>query len=144
MWRRIPAKLASLEAVAVITTELATEAGLDAHDTYRLRLIADELVTNTIVHAPGDGDGWIGVGWAVRPGAVELLLCDDAPSFDPTVLPGRPDLTAPLERRPIGGLGLLLVHRAADELCYERVDGRNRVTAIVRRGGGHLIPTESR
>jgi serine/threonine-protein kinase RsbW len=49
---------------------------------------------------------------------------DDGRPFDPLLVPP-PDLTLPLERRPIGGLGIHLIRSLMDEVAYARHDGRN-------------------
>jgi len=49
---------------------------------------------------------------------------DDGKPFDPLQAPP-PDLSLPLERRPIGGLGIHLIRNLMDEVSYARVGGRN-------------------
>jgi anti-sigma regulatory factor (Ser/Thr protein kinase) len=49
---------------------------------------------------------------------------DDGPPFNPLDLP-EVDVTAPLEQRPIGGLGIHLMRRFMDELEYRSEGGRN-------------------
>ena len=49
---------------------------------------------------------------------------DDGPPFNPLQLPAV-DITVPLERRPIGGLGIHLMRRFMDEIEYQSEGGRN-------------------
>src|SRR5262249_49331941 len=58
-------------------------------------------------------------------GVLELTIEDDAAAFDPLMVP-LPDTMAPIESRPVGGLGIYLVRRLMDAVEYERKDGRNR------------------
>ena len=64
-----------------------------------------------------------------------MTVIDAGAPFDPTAAPA-PDVGAPLEARPIGGLGLLLVRRSVDALAYARVDGHNVVTLERRDARG--------
>ena len=58
-------------------------------------------------------------------------IADDARPFDPTrVAP--PDLHAPLEERPIGGLGIHLVRSLMDGMEY-RHDGRRNLVRLRKR-----------
>jgi serine/threonine-protein kinase RsbW len=41
-------------------------------------------------------------------------------------------LDAPIEQRPIGGLGIALVRRLADSCRYDYVDGRNVLEVRLR------------
>ena len=59
-----------------------------------------------------------------RAGGVLLEVEDDGKPFDPLQAPP-PDLTLPLEKRPIGGLGIHLIRNLMDEVTYARVGGRN-------------------
>jgi anti-sigma regulatory factor (Ser/Thr protein kinase) len=49
---------------------------------------------------------------------------DDGPPFSPLKLP-EVDVIAPLEQRPIGGLGIHLMRRFMDDLEYHSEAGRN-------------------
>jgi anti-sigma regulatory factor (Ser/Thr protein kinase) len=49
---------------------------------------------------------------------------DDGPPFNPLQLPAV-DTTAPLEQRPIGGLGIHLIRRFMDEVAYQSEGGKN-------------------
>ena len=54
----------------------------------------------------------------------EVEVEDDGLCFNPLDAP-EPDLTGPIEDRPIGGLGIYLVKNIMDELDYRRREGRN-------------------
>jgi serine/threonine-protein kinase RsbW len=92
----------------------------------------DEAVTNIIVH------GYLG-----KPGQIELevereneflvvRIRDQAPYFDPTVVPP-PDLSLPLQKRPLGGLGVHLMRVFVDEMRYSALSqGGNELTLAKR------------
>ena len=87
---------------------------------WRLRVALDEIVANIVSHgAAGANPGAIDV-WFRREGdMVEVRIADDGVPFDPLVRP-TPNLTAPLEDRGPGGLGIVLVKALMDEVRYER------------------------
>ena len=49
---------------------------------------------------------------------------DDAAPFNPLDAP-HPDITLPIEERPIGGLGIHLTKKMMDEITYAQQDGKN-------------------
>jgi anti-sigma regulatory factor (Ser/Thr protein kinase) len=55
-----------------------------------------------------------------------LSFVDRGEPFNPLEHTG-PDITAPLEQRDIGGLGILSVKRATDTMRYDYADGENRL-----------------
>ena len=87
----------------------------------------DELLSNTVRSgfAPGQ-TGRIDVRFEIADGALDVLIVDDGIAFDPLARVD-PDITAPLEARPIGGLGLYLVRHLVDRVDYERLGSENRL-----------------
>jgi serine/threonine-protein kinase RsbW len=64
--------------------------------------------------------------------ALLVRLRDGAPLFDPTLLP-MPDVTLPLEVRPLGGLGIFLMRQSVDDMTYRVTpEGGNELTLIKR------------
>ena len=89
----------------------------------------DELLTNTIDYGYDDeGLHQIGIVLSRQADKLVVEIDDDSRAFDPSGSPPEVDLDAPLEDRPIGGLGLFLVHELMDSVDYRRTDGRNVVT----------------
>ena len=120
--RRDVAELGRLRKVAAPFLE---GCGASARTTYRASLALEEAVSNVVRHAEGARD--IAVEIAIAGDAVDLLVEDDGPPFDPLLVPA-PDISGPLEHRPTSGLGIHLLRRMTDEIRYERVDSRNRVS----------------
>ena len=86
-----------------------TGAGLSDDVVFRLTVSLDEVVTNIVRHGFADEGGHeILLSVAVRDGLVTAVVSDDAPAFDLRTIPPA-DVDAPLELRPIGGLGVHLV-----------------------------------
>ncbi len=89
-----------------------------------LLLALDEAASNVILHGYAGAPGEVLVRARAAPGGVELLVADRAPPFDPLAAP-LPDLDAPLEDRPTGGLGVYLIRRLMERAEYRREDGWN-------------------
>ena len=71
----------------------------------------------------------------MEPEAVQVIYEDTAPPFNPYAkLPDKPiDITTSLERRAIGGLGVLLIKELAAIRDYAYVFGRNRIRLTMTR-----------
>jgi serine/threonine-protein kinase RsbW len=132
--RSFPARLDLLPSVTAYLEETCPAAGLVRDDCLRLTLLVEELFTNTVVHGHG-GDTDAPVSLSVEVGAREVALTyeDSAPSSDPFAARPRPDESASVEERPVGGLGLSLIAGIVERLEYSHVGGRNRVHLVVRR-----------
>jgi serine/threonine-protein kinase RsbW len=61
------------------------------------------------------------------------VIEDDARAFDPQTAP-KPDLTLPLEQRPIGGLGLHRVRSLSSRMVDRRQKDKNILELRFRRG----------
>ncbi|WP_327583554.1 ATP-binding protein [Nonomuraea sp. NBC_00507] len=132
--RCLPASLTSLEEVARYVRTLADSAGLPAHDAHRLRLAADELVTNIVLHGYGDREGSLTLEGGVDKEGVWLRIQDEGKPFDPRAGFQPPENGVPPSERRIGGLGIFLALSSLDDFSYELTAGRNTSTLVVRSG----------
>jgi len=125
----VPAEVGQLARVRAFVRSVATALGAPKAPLADVVQAVDECVTNSIVH-----------GYKGRPGTVEVeveragrhlvvRLRDRAPPFDPTRLP-LPDLSLPLRRRPLGGMGVFLARELTDRMSYRRTDGGNELTLV--------------
>ena len=112
--------------------EAATELGADPDTVCSLELAVDEAACNVITHGYRGQPGLLEVE-VKREGNVLLIrLRDWAPPFDPTRVPD-PDLTVPLEKRPLGGMGIYLIRKSVDKMVYRVTpDGGNELTLAKR------------
>jgi anti-sigma regulatory factor (Ser/Thr protein kinase) len=94
-------------------------------------LALEEVFANLATHGRGPGLPLrVTVRLDVRDDCVVLEIRDDGVPFDPLAAPA-PDLRAPLEDRPIGGLGLHLIRESFPDLRYER-EGEENVLTLPR------------
>lgn len=94
----------------------------------RFQIAFDEIASNIMrysgaetfdVRVARDGEAW-------------TVVCSDAGVPWNPLEHADPDTTLPVEQRPIGGLGLMMVKRLMDGVAYARVGGRNVLT--LRKG----------
>ncbi|MFM7187818.1 MAG: ATP-binding protein [Armatimonadota bacterium] len=97
---------------------------------YLANLTVEELVTNCIKYGYAGmetTDKGIDVEISIRGGELRVVLSDDAAPFDPLVQ-AAPDLSLPIEDRPIGGLGIHMLRQMSTKFDYAFENGRNVVT----------------
>ncbi|MEO5894468.1 MAG: ATP-binding protein [Vicinamibacterales bacterium] len=101
---------------------------------YAFNLSLDEVLTNVISYAFADArEHTINVRLSITNGQLQAEVADTGRPFNPLDVPP-PNLDAPIEQRPIGGLGLHIVREMMDRLEYRRVDERNVLTLTRRIG----------
>ena len=103
---------------------IAAEAGFDGDRLGQVNLVMEELFMNVARYAyPSGAQGMVEVSYSVpQPGLLAVEIADRGEAFDP-LSREEPDLTASLEDRPIGGLGIFLVRSMTSGLCYRRDGG---------------------
>ena len=93
----------------------------------RPQIIMDEVASN-IVRCSGAADFSVDV--KVEDGVMTLVFTDAGRSFDPTAV-AEPDVKAPAESRPVGGLGLFMVRKLSKSVSYRREGGQNVLTVVM-------------
>ena len=99
---------------------------VDKKPTAELLNAADEIVANIVSYS---GAKEFGISVEKCRDRARLVFTDDGCAYNP-LSHVDPDTSAPIEDRPIGGLGLVVVKRLVDRVQYARVDGRNELTLI--------------
>jgi anti-sigma regulatory factor (Ser/Thr protein kinase) len=128
---------AKFENLAVIrrfieqNVELVTD---DQDVNYDIVFAVNELATNIIVHGYKNQPGQIEVKMRQDGDSLVIRLIDQAPEYDPTDA-ATPDLTQPLEKRPLGGLGVYLAGESVDEISHASMpDGGNELILVKKIG----------
>ena len=60
---------------------------------------------------------------------LEIIIADEGIPFNPLSVP-EPDVHVPIEERMIGGLGIFMIRKLADDVTYERDGNRNVLTLV--------------
>ena len=96
---------------------------------FRLNLVLDELVTNSVNYALLEvEEPELRVRLLHTPEGVVAQLEDNGAAFDPFQDAPVPDTDQALDDRPIGGLGVFFVTQFTDSATYKRDGGVNRIT----------------
>ena len=126
---------ATFEAYADAAEELRSlldERTLDERTRYRVELVFEELVTNVIRHSSSrQMSPSIEVRVSFEQDYIVLTLEDDGRPFDPRQYEIHA-LPQSLDEATVGGLGIMLVRKACDEIEYERTrEHRNHLTVKI-------------
>jgi len=125
---RLRAELGSLPAVMELVQAAAGRAGLSEREAREILLAAEEAAANIIHHAFPQGSGELELTCRLSaPGVLEVEFSDRGRPFDP-LAQEEPELAPDLAGRRIGGLGVPLIKRNADQVAYRRQGGRNVLT----------------
>lgn len=93
-----------------------------------LHLVLEEAFTNIVNYAYTDKEKHeIEVLMILENAVLSIQLTDDGIAFDPT-LKKDPDITLPVEKREIGGLGIFLIRKLMTDVVYKRVNTKNVFT----------------
>ena len=131
--RNFPAELEQMALMRKFVEETATAWQADPDELADVVLAVDELATNSTLHGYRGRSGDIELKMRRTGADLEIVLRDRAAAFDPTQVPP-PDMSLPLEDRPVGGLGLHLVRHMVDELRYRaRPEGGNEIVLVKKR-----------
>jgi anti-sigma regulatory factor (Ser/Thr protein kinase) len=95
----------------------------------KLRLIAEELFTNSVRCGQG---GHVAVSIGHEDDHVCLRYEDTGIAHNPFAHLDRGHLTQPVMDRPVGRLGLVLIDGFAKSVDYERLPGKNRFRILLK------------
>ncbi|NJP05413.1 MAG: ATP-binding protein [Chloroflexaceae bacterium] len=132
---QVPASFDSLSSIRTYVMQAASAAGLEHKRAYRLQLAVDEIATNVVTHGGGSEqpDAYIRVSHEITDECLTIVLEDNSHPFDPTQQTLASDINAPLEERPIGGLGVYLALKNVDTFTYKYANQHNRNILVMYR-----------
>jgi anti-sigma regulatory factor (Ser/Thr protein kinase) len=123
-----------LHAALATIDDFAAVGNLGADVTARLRVIVEELFSNTIKYGyAGECEHPVRLRLAAD-ADVRLVFEDEAPHFDPTGWRRIPDPAVPPEDRPPGQAGIALVLGLVRSAVYEEMPCGNRLTLTLQAG----------
>ena len=117
--------LSELETLTSSLQASARKAGLSDTLQHRVSIIVEELFVNFVHHSAAE-TGRFEVAVETTNGGVLLRLADDGEPFNP-LASETPDVSASLDDRDVGGMGLHLVQQFANEITYQRTETQNVV-----------------
>jgi anti-sigma regulatory factor (Ser/Thr protein kinase) len=128
----VPAQFASLTRGTAFVVAYATAAGFPPARVREIELAVEEVLSNICRYAYGDATGEVEIR-CTQDATQHLLIefIDTGRPFNILTLPP-PDLTAAVDQRQVGGLGILLIRAMADTVTYCRDGNRNMLRLAVQ------------
>ena len=96
---------------------------------YSLKVVTDEIYSNIVYYS---GANRAEILFRNDADKITLIFQDDGKPYNPLEAE-EPDITAGIEDRKIGGLGLFMVKKMAESVQYEYAAGRNCMTVILSK-----------
>ncbi len=122
---RLQNDLSQLEVIREKLELLCDENNLPDGFMLKINLAMDELFTNIVTSGFNDDKKhWIDIKLSLKDDLLTIIMEDDGIAFDPATAK-EPDITSPIEKRPIGGLGIYLVKTMTNSIEYKRVGNKN-------------------
>jgi serine/threonine-protein kinase RsbW len=106
--------------------------GFSEEEILDTQLAVEEAITNVIVHGYAKGPGTIVISCHTTRGIAEIQIEDSAPPFNPLSIP-EPNISAEIEERQIGGLGVFLIRQVMDEISYRYENGKNILVLVKKK-----------
>ena len=129
----IETRLDELERLSTAIEDLGRDDNWSVGLSFQVNLVLEELWLNVVNHGHEDGFHEVEIELTSEAESLTIEITDDGKPFNPFNEAPAPDVTASLEDRSMGGLGLHLVRTLMDELRYRREGGRNHLTLVKRR-----------
>jgi serine/threonine-protein kinase RsbW len=126
----LPATLENLERLIQSISHCAREQGFDQKRISEIELAAEESLVNIINYSYPERPGEVEVTCQLDGRSLVIEMIDTGIPFDVTSLPD-PDITADIDDRKIGGLGVFLLKKVMDEVNYRREKNRNILSLTV-------------
>jgi len=129
----LPAKLDSLYDSMHFVSSCAREHGFSNERVSEIELALEEVLVNIFKYAYKDSglDGDVEITCKLADAQSFVIeIADSGIPFD--IFSSRePDVTADIDERQIGGLGIFFVKRLMDDVRYRREEGRNILTLVI-------------
>ncbi len=120
--------LSELETLCLKLERIGARLKLPQRCLFEINLVLDEVFTNIISYGFDDeSEHAIKVTIACNQTTLTVTVEDDGVPFNP-VDRSAPKLPCAIEDCQIGGLGIHLIKRLVDEVCYSRRSGHNVLT----------------
>jgi anti-sigma regulatory factor (Ser/Thr protein kinase) len=126
----LPASLESLIPLHKFISCKAENDKIPAMQVKRIELVIEELIVNLVEHADLSKNSNVSIKWSIETDArtnkrqCVLHIHDWSHEFNPLTAPP-PDISADIDRRAIGGLGLHFVCTMSDACVYNRYNNTN-------------------
>ena len=126
----LDATLENIPRFRAFVEDACARGGASTDDCFAIKLAVDEVCSNIIEHGYGpDLGGTISLIFEASQNEARVTVIDTGRTFSPEEAPV-PDVEAPWQDRPIGGLGWHLIRKMVDDMQYQTDGGENRLTLV--------------
>ena len=125
----------NLDTVIQFIEEQLEEANCSPKILMQINLAAEEIFVNIAHYAYSPGTGTATIRVETDGDSVRITFIDSGIPYDP-LQKDDPDITLSAKQRGIGGLGIFLVKKTMDEVCYDYANGCNHLTIVKALNGG--------
>ena len=126
----LEASLKNLQVISSFLHKWAKKASLSTHSENELFLAVEEVYINIVKYAYPQSLGKVTIHCRIDEDSLILKIKDEGIPFNPLQLP-EPHLVSCLKERKVGGLGVFLMRRFADNVKYEK-QGKYNVLTLVK------------
>ena len=121
--------------VVAFVEETLDELDCDMKTSMRMAISVEEIYINIARYGyPDDAEGYARITLTLDDdGMLSVSFADGGIPFNPLEHED-PDITLSAEERGIGGLGIFMVRKWADDVLYSHTEGENRLTILKRIG----------
>ncbi len=128
---KLPAKIENLRKLIQFTLDRAMDAGFAEKRAATLELALEEALVNVINHGYQTESGDVEIRCDSDGGKEFIIeIIDTGRPFDIHSLKD-PDISADVNDRKVGGLGVFLIKKLIDKVESRRVDNKNILTLVV-------------
>ena len=124
---KIEAKIESLPEILTFLHTKAQENGLKSLAIHQLEIALEEHIVNIIQHAYKNEEKPIEVLFDKVGTQFCITVTDFGPPFNVIEKEAHIDKSLPVQKRKMGGLGIVFIKKFTDYLEYRRIDDRNEV-----------------
>lgn len=128
------ADVAHLEEIIDFIEQSLKELDIKGEHCSHICVSLDEAVTNVVMYAYPKTKGNIKVTLERLNDRLLMEIIDSGAPFNPLNHPV-PDVSASIEKRLVGGLGIHLMRNMTDELNYRRIGDKNCLSLVKHIGG---------
>jgi serine/threonine-protein kinase RsbW len=127
----VPGHIDDLPDVLAFVEAACEEAGVRPEQWFDLQLAVEEACANVIEHAYEGRGGDLAIIFAAGDRDVSITVRDHGRPFAPEKV-AAPNMSLPLTKRRIGGLGMHLMYHLMDEVSFDFAEGSNTLVMVKR------------
>jgi anti-sigma regulatory factor (Ser/Thr protein kinase) len=128
---QLPARVENLKTLIQSVSSCAKSQGFGHKRNAEIELAAEEALVNVCNYSYPEKPGDVEINCKIDGSRFIIEVIDSGIPFDVTSI-SSPNLTADIDERRVGGLGVFLMKKITDEVVYRRENDRNILSLIIK------------